>query len=64
MKKRGRSLKAVVNDALRAGLESLDRPARRSRRFRTAGFKLGTSRVGTLDNVEEVLSNVEGNDHR
>jgi len=32
--------------------------------FRTSGFNLGPSLVGSLDNIEEVLSRVEGEDHR
>ena len=32
--------------------------------FRTSGVDLGPSRVGSLDNVEEVLARVEGEDHR
>ena len=64
MKKRGLSFKAAVNEALRAGLESLDRPPARRKRFQTTGFDLGDSLIGSLDNVEEALSRVEGDDHR
>jgi hypothetical protein len=64
IKKRGQSFKAAVNDALRAGLEALEKPPARRTRFRTRGFDLGDSLVGSLDNVEEVLSRVEGDDHR
>ena len=56
-------LKAVVNEALRAGLAALDAPAR-PRPFRTAGFDLGPSLVGSLDNVADVLARVEGERHR
>jgi hypothetical protein len=63
MKRRRQSLKAAVNDALRAGLEALDKPPERRRRFRTKGFDLGDSLIGSLDNIEEVLSRVEGDDH-
>jgi hypothetical protein len=64
VRKRGQSLKAVVNDALRVGLDTLDKPPGRARRFRTKGFDLGESLIGSLDNVEEVLSRVEGDDHQ
>jgi hypothetical protein len=64
IKKRGQSFKAAVNDALRAGLEALEKPPARRTRFRTRGFDLGDSLVGSLDNIEEVLSRVEGDDHR
>jgi hypothetical protein len=63
MKRRRQSLKAAVNDALRAGLEALDKPPARRSRFRTKGFDLGDSLIGSLDNIEEVLSRVEGDDH-
>ena len=55
-RKRRVSLKKIVNDVLRAGLDTLDRPTRKPHQFRTKGFNLGPSLVGSLDNVEEVLS--------
>ena len=63
VKKRRQSLKAVVNEALRAGLEVMDAPKPVRAPFRTKGFNLGPSLVGSLDNVEEVLARVEGEDH-
>ncbi len=62
--KRGVSFKGLVNDVLRAGLEALGGPRRNVTPFRTTGFDLGPSLVGSLDNVEEVLSRAEGEDHR
>jgi hypothetical protein len=62
--KRRRSLKAIVNEALRVGLAAMNRRSRPREPFRTKGFDLGPSLVGSLDNVEEVLSRVEGEDHR
>jgi hypothetical protein len=53
------SLRAIVNDVLRAGLDALVRP-RPTTQFRTTGFDLGPSLVGSLDNVEEVLSRADG----
>ena len=58
------SFKEVVNEVLRAGLEALNQPKRRVGKFRTKGFALGPSLVGSLDNVEEVLSRAEGERHR
>lgn len=58
-----RPFKAVVNEALRAGLAAMERGAPRRRRHRTRGFNLGPSLVGSLDNVEEVLSRAEGERH-
>jgi hypothetical protein len=62
--KRRTSFKAIVNDVLRAGFEALQAPKPGpSTPFRTEGFDLGQSLVGSLDNVEEVLSRAEGEDH-
>jgi hypothetical protein len=58
------SLKTIVNDVLRAGLDSLGRPRPEPTQFRTKGFNLGPSLVGSLDNIEEVLSRIEGEEHR
>jgi hypothetical protein len=57
-------LRVIVNAALREGLPMLERPARAGQTFRTSGFDLGPSLVGSLDNVEEVLARVEGEAHR
>lgn len=64
MRKRRQAFKAVLNEALRAGLEALDRPPAPRKTFRTKGFALGPSLIGSLDNIEEVLSRVEGEQHR
>jgi hypothetical protein len=63
-RKRRLSFKEIVNRVLRSGLDTLGRPTRRPDQFRTKGFKLGPSLVGSLDNVEEVLSRAEGEGHR
>jgi len=57
------SFKALVNDLLRAGLEARRAPQPSTAPFRTEGFALGPSLVGSLDNIEEVLSRAEGDDH-
>jgi hypothetical protein len=64
MRERGQPLRAIVNAALREGLPLLERPARRRKSFRTTGFDLGPSLVGSLDNVEEVLARIDGESHR
>ena len=61
---KGRSFKDVVNETLRAGLTALEKRAPPRKRYRTRGFDLGPSLVGSLDNVEEVLSRAEGEDHQ
>ena len=62
VKRRGGAFKDTVNVALRLGLEAMARPSPRAR-YRVTPFNLGGSLVGSLDNVEEVLSRVEGEDH-
>jgi hypothetical protein len=54
-RKRRVSFKEVVNDVLRTGLNRLGQPEPRPE-FRTKGFTLGPSLVGSLDNVEDVLA--------
>lgn len=63
-RRQGRPLKVVVNEALRAGLAAVERPASRPAPFRTTGFDLGPSLVGSLDNIGEVIARVEGEAHR
>ena len=63
-RKRRVPFKTVINDLLRAGLEARQASRTPQRLFRTRGFNLGASLVGSLDNVEEVLSRAEGEDHR
>lgn len=64
-RRRRASFKDVLNDVLRTGLDAAERKDQRQRKpFTTKGFDLGPSLVGSLDNIEEVLSRVEGEDHR
>jgi hypothetical protein len=58
-----RSLKDVVNDALRRGLRDMaaDRPARR--RYSTPSTDLGRCYTGRLDDISEALAVAEGEDH-
>jgi hypothetical protein len=58
-----RPFKVVVNEALRAGLTALEKRVPPRRPYRTRGFDLGPSLVGSLDNVEEVLARAEGEPH-
>ena len=64
IKRRGTSLKETVNEALRNGLESLAAPPSAVAAYRVAPWNLGGCLVGSLDNVEEVLSRAEGEAHR
>lgn len=57
-RRRGVPLKRVVNEALREGLSRLDEPAPRTE-FRTRTVSLGRCRLGSLDDVAEVLELAE-----
>jgi hypothetical protein len=62
---KNRPFRIVVNEVLRVGLAALDKTRVAARRpYRTRGFNLGASLIVSLDNVEEVLSRVEGERHR
>jgi hypothetical protein len=63
VKTRKRPFKMVVNEALRAGLAVIEKRAAPRRPYRTRGFDLGPSLVGSLDNIEDVVSRVEGEPH-
>lgn len=59
VKKRKSSLREVVNEGLRRGLNQLDaRP--KVTRFSTRTVKLGRCLAGSLDDVAEVLADAEG----
>ena len=64
MARRDATLKDIVNAALREGLRALAGPPVRRSAYRTRPWKLGGTLVGSLDNVEEVLSRVEGERHK
>ncbi len=53
-------LKAVVNEALRRGLQEMTRQAKRREPFRTRSLDLGRVLVGSIDNVAETLAVAEG----
>ena len=60
--KRDRSMKDLVNEALRRGLQDMaGRPKPRTP-FRTRSVALGRVRIGSLDNVGEALAIAEGED--
>ena len=61
---RRQPMKALVNEALRAGLSVIEKPTLPAAQFRTTGMDLGVSKVGSLDDVAGVLARVEGESHR
>ena len=55
--------KVIVNEALRAGLDQVEQPARQ-RRYRTKPHKMGLRQGYNLDNIHELLAQVDGEDYR
>ena len=54
------TLKELVNEALRRGLEQLRTPSKPRKVFRTRSVTLGRMRMGSIDNVAEALAIAEG----
>jgi hypothetical protein len=61
--KLGVPFRAIVNDALRAGLDQVERPAKQ-RRYKTEPHAMGLRPGRNLDNIQELLAQVEGEDFR
>ena len=55
-KTRSESLRAIVNEALRRGLQAMTAPTRVRTHFRTESVDLGRCLVADLDHVAEVLA--------
>ena len=53
----------VVNEALRAGLQTVEEPAR-TKPYRTQPRNLGLRPGRSLDNIHELIAQIEGEDHR
>jgi len=58
-KNRDKSLKDLVNEALRRGLDSMRARPRRRGRFSTRAVALGRCRIGSIDSVADALSVAE-----
>jgi hypothetical protein len=57
---RDASLKDIVNDALRRGLNDLNMRPKRREPFRTQSVALGRLRLAGIDNIGESLAIAEG----
>lgn len=55
--------KTVVNEALRVGLDHIGQPAKR-RRYQTKPNAMGLRSGRNLDNIQELLAQIEGEDSR
>ena len=59
-KARDASLKDLVNEALRRGLRDMGERQKRREPFRTKSVDLGRPKIGSMDNIGEVLAIAEG----
>ena len=57
------SLKELVNEALRTGLQQNTGPTLPKKPYRTPTVPLGSCLVGSLDDVADVLAVAEGEDY-
>ena len=59
-KSRNASLKDLVNEALRQGLQRMAILANRCEPFQTQAVALGRCRLGSIDNIADALAAIEG----
>jgi predicted transcriptional regulator len=59
-RQRDASLKDIVNDALRRGLDDLSRGSKQKKPFKTQSVDLGRLRLPSIDNISESLAAAEG----
>ena len=55
--------KTVINEALRVGLDQVEKPAKQ-RRYQTKPHAMGLKQGRNLDNIQELLAQIEGEDVR
>jgi hypothetical protein len=55
--------RAIVNEALRAGLDQVEKPAKQ-RGYKTEPHAMGHLPGRNLDNIQELLAQIEGEDSR
>ncbi len=55
--------KTIINEALRAGLDQVEKPTKQ-RRYQTKPHAMGLKQGRNLDNIQELLAQVEGEDSR
>jgi hypothetical protein len=59
-KRRGTSLKQIVNEVLREGLARLEKPRHPRKRYATKAVSLGRCLLDNVDDVAEALAAAEG----
>jgi len=62
-RERGRTLKDIINDALRRGLHDMQIRPKSRKPFRTQGYDMGPFLVN-IDNVAEAIAHAEGEDFK
>ena len=55
--------RTIVNEALRAGLDQVEQPAKHHR-YKTKPHAMGLRRGRNIDNIQELLAQIEGEDSR
>ena len=63
-KEREASLKKVINDVLRVGLQETETSDRKRKPYRTKGISIGRCLSGSIDDVSEALAVAEGESFR
>lgn len=58
-KARNERLRRVVNEALRLGLQQMAATPKRKKAYHQKGVDLGRCRIGSLDNIADVLAVAE-----
>ncbi len=58
-----RPFRTIVNEALRAGLDQVEQPAKQ-RPYRTEPHAMGLRSGRNIDNIQELLAHIEGEDSR
>jgi antitoxin component of RelBE/YafQ-DinJ toxin-antitoxin module len=53
--------RTIVNEALRAGLDQVEQPAKQ-RRYKTEPHAMGLRPGRNIDNIQELLAQIEGED--
>ncbi len=63
-KARNERLRRVINEALRIGLQQMAGTPKRKKPFHQKSVDLGRCRIGSLDNIADVLAVAEGETFR
>ena len=64
MERNKSTLKELVNSALRVGLDAMEKPAPQPKPFKVIPYQNGQILLPSLDDISEVLSIIEGEDHK